>query len=128
MKTFIVSLILASLAFGFVVWNSVCISAKLDNLLELAEALPADADAFDENDPATKEHMEALWQLWDKNFNRIAFTSGYENIDRADDAAVTMYVSFQNGSADDFTIARQAFCDGIERLKTLESFTLNGIL
>ena len=60
MKTFIVSLILASLAFGFVVWNSVCISAKLDNLLELAEALPADADAFDENDPATKEQMEAL--------------------------------------------------------------------
>ena len=83
---------------------------------------------FDENDPATKEQMEALWQLWDKNFNRIAFTSGYENIDRADDAAVTMYVSFQNGNADDFTIARQAFCDGIERLKTLESFTLNGIL
>ena len=128
MKTFLASLILAGAVLTFVICNASYIGGKIDDLLALAEALPSTAEAFEAEDPIAKEKMETLWELWDKSFERIAFTSGYDNINRADDALLTMYVSFQNGNADDFTTARMAFCDGLKRLKMLESFSLDGIL
>lgn len=127
MKTFLVSLVLTAAVLTFVICNSLYIGGKIEELLAIAEELPADADAF-EADAAAEEKMEQLWTLWDESFERIAFTSGYENLNRADDAILTMYISFQNRNADDFTIARMTFCDGLKRLKMLESFSLDGIL
>ncbi len=128
MKTFLVSLVLTAAVLTFVICNSLYIGGKIEELLAIAEELPADADAFEADAAAAEEKMEQLWTLWDESFARIAFTSGYENINRADDAILTMYISFQNRNADDFTIARMTFCDGLKRLKMLESFSLDGIL
>lgn len=128
MKTFLVSLVLTAAVLTFVICNSLYIGGKIEELLAIAEELPADADAFEADAAAAEEKMEQLWTLWDESFERIAFTSGYENINRADDAILTMYISFQNRNADDFTIARMTFCDGLKRLKMLESFSLDGIL
>ena len=55
------------------------------------------------------------------------FTAGYDNINRADDAILLMYISYRDGDGDDFAVARMTFCDGLKRLKMLESFTLDGI-
>ena len=47
MKTFIASLLLISAVLTFVICNSCYIGGKIDALLEIAEMLPADADAFE---------------------------------------------------------------------------------
>ncbi len=127
MKTFIASLLLISAVLTFVICNSCYIGGKIDELLEIAETLPADADAFEAGKDTLEEDMERLWQMWDESFNRIAFTAGYDNINRADDAILLMYISYRDGDGDDFAVARMTFCDGLKRLKMLESFTLDGI-
>lgn len=127
MKTFIVALLLISIVFTFVVCNSCYIGNKIDTLLEIAETLPSDADAFEADKNNIEEDMERLWQMWDESFNRIAFTAGYDNINRADEAILSMYISYRNGNGDDFAVARMSFCDGLKRLRMLESFTLDGI-
>ena len=128
MKTFLIALILAGSVLTFVICNAFYIGGKVDELLATAQELPADAEAFEATAGTAKEKMEKLWQLWDACFERIAFTSGYDNLNRADDAMLTMYVSFQNENTDDFMIAKMTFCDALKRLKLLESFSLNGIL
>lgn len=127
MKTFIASLLLISAVLTFVICNSCYIGGKIDALLEIAEMLPADADAFETGKDTLEDSMDLLWQMWDKSFNRIAFTAGYDNINRADDAILLMYISYRDGDGDDFAVARMTFCDGLKRLKMLESFTLDGI-
>lgn len=127
MKTFIVAILLISAVFTFVICNAYYIGGKIDALLEIAEALPADARTFEDSYTGTEEDMNRLWQMWDESFNRIAFTTGYDNINRADDALLSMYISYQNGNGDDFAVARMTFCDGLKRLKMLESFSLDGI-
>ena len=127
MKTFIASLLLISAVLTFVICNSCYIGGKIDALLEIAEMLPADADAFEAGKDTLEDNMERLWQMWDESFNRIAFTAVYDNINRADDAILLMYISYRDGDGDDFAVARMTFCDGLKRLKMLESFTLDGI-
>ena len=127
MKTFIASLLLISAVLTFVICNSCYIGGKIDALLEIAEMLPADADAFEAGKDTLEDNMERLWQMWDESFNRIALTAGYDNINRADDAILLMYISYRDGDGDDFAVARMTFCDGLKRLKMLESFTLDGI-
>ena len=73
MKTFIASLLLISAVLTFVICNSCYIGGKIDALLEIAETLPADADAFEAGKDTLEEDMERLWQMWDESFNRIAF-------------------------------------------------------
>lgn len=127
MKTFIVALLLFGTVLTFVICNAFYIGKKIDSLLEIAESLPADASTFEAEYAEIETDIARLWQIWDESFNRIAFTTGYDNINRADDALLSLYVSFQNGNADDFTVARMTFCDGLKRLKMLESFSPDGI-
>jgi len=127
MKTFVVAILLISAVFTFVLCNAYYIGGKIDALLEIAETLPADARAFEADYAKTEETINRLWQMWNESFNRIAFTTGYENINRADDALLSMYVSYQNGNGDDFAVAKMTFCDGLKRLKMLESFSPDGI-
>jgi len=128
MKTFITALLIMAVVLTFVICNTVYITGKIDAMLDIAESLPADADAFDADYNSTKEAVERLWQMWDHTIDAIAFTSGYDNINRADDAITTLCISYRNQNGDDFSVARQSFCDSMKRLRKLESFHPDGLL
>ena len=57
MKTFLVSLVLAAAVLTFVICNSLYIDGKIEELLAIAEELPADADAFEADAAAAEEKM-----------------------------------------------------------------------
>ncbi len=126
MKTFLTALILFALIVGFVIWNTLDLQKTFQELLTLTESLPFEAEDF-KKDAATKETVDKLYRLWDKKFNRIAFTSGYENCNRADEALGSLFIHYQNDNAEDFTHARLMFWDSLRRLKMLEGFYFDSI-
>ena len=126
MKTFLAALVLFALIVGFVVWNTVDLQKTFQELLTLTESLPFEAQDF-RKDAKTQETVERLYRLWDQKFDRIAFTSGYDNCNRADEALGSLFIHFQNDNAEDFTHARLIFWDSLRRLKMLESFHLDSI-
>ncbi len=126
MKTFITALIMLALITGLVIWNAVELSHTMKELIALTEALPVNADEFvknEKNDAA----LDALIRLWDRNFTRIALTSAYENLNRADEAIGSLAVHYQNDNANDFTHARLMAWDSLNRMKDFESFSLKNI-
>lgn len=127
MKTFIVSLFIFTLIAVLVVWNALYIGNTADALLTLAESLPQDKEAFERGGEETAMLMDSLYGLWDDRFPRLAFTAGYDNINRADDAVLQMRVCLENDNPEDFCVARAIFCDGIKRLRSLEGFSFHGI-
>ena len=126
MKTFLAALVLFALIVGFVVWNTIDLQKTFQELLTLTEALPFEAEDF-RKDAQTQETVENLYRLWDKKFSRIAFTGGYENCNRADEALGSLFIHFQNDNAEDFTHARLMLWDSLRRLKMLESFHFDSI-
>ena len=127
MKTFIVSLLLLTLTLAFVIWNAWDLNKTLDSMLDLTQALPKESATFRKN-TENEKLLDTLWQLWDKNFNRLTVTTGYSNCNRADEAIVSMIAHYQNGNAEDFTHARLLLWDSLKRMKMLESVSLHSIL
>lgn len=126
MKTFFAALVIFALVLGFVIWNAVDLQKTFGEMLTLTEALPFEAADFKQT-PETQEIVDKLYRLWDKKFARIAFTSGYENCNRADEAIGALFLHYHNNNAADFTHARLMFWDSLRRLKMLESFHFDSI-
>lgn len=124
MKTFFTALVLMALVIGFVIWNAFSITGKIDELLLLAESFPKNAEDFEAKHDVLFHDVEKFYALWDKAIPRLAFTSGYDNLNRADSAAILLYASYQNRCAADFVAARYDFYDALSRLRELESFRL----
>lgn len=126
MKTFVIAIIIFSVVIGFVIWNAIDLQKSFGEMLALTEALPFDIEDF-KQDAQTKELVDKLYYLWDKKFDRIVFTSGYENCNRADEAITALFVHYKNNNASDFTHARLILWDSLRRLKMLESFHFDSI-
>jgi len=100
---------------------------RIDAMLELTETLPQTEKDFEQLSPDTEETVRQLIGLWDREFPFIAFTAGYENTNRCDEAIGALSVHYQNGSVSDFTVALAVFCDALSRLRILEGFHLESI-
>ncbi len=120
MKTFIIALLIMALVLCFVIWNSISITKKIDALLKLAQSFPDNAEAFESHSTAIAADVEKFYALWDKTITRLAYTSGYENLNRADAAVILLYAGYQNRCATDFVNARYDFIDALSRLRELE--------
>ena len=126
MKTFLIALLLLLLIVGFVICNTIDLQKTLHELIALTEALPFEASEFRQS-PETQEIVEKLYHLWDKEFNRIVFTSGYLNCNRADEELTALFIHYRNNNAEDFTHARLLLWDSLCRLKILEGFHFDSI-
>ncbi len=127
MKSFIVALILICSVTVFIIINAGQTVSAIDEMLALAESLPQNVDIFDTEYENIQETVYSLCLLWDKKFPYIAFTAGYENTNRCDEAIGSIRVHFENRNGTDFTVARAEFCDCLDRLRILEGFHLQGI-
>ncbi len=128
MKSFLIALSLILAVSVFVCINAHCTVRTIDELLTLANELPKTAEEWDTAHEGAADTVTALCTLWDKKFPFIAFTAGYENTNRCDEAIGAMLVHFQNENDTDFTVARAEFCDCLKRLRILEGFHIQGIL
>ena len=93
MKTFICALAIVCILTGVVVLNMLSINRTVDEMLDIASSVPErDGDIADDfSDVAEK--VEKLWELWDKKITKLAYTVGYDDINRADDAMSELYTS-----------------------------------
>ena len=127
MKSFILALILLLSAIVFVGLNGYGTVNRIDSMLDLASTLPQTELEFQHTDINIAETVKLLTDLWDKSFPLISFTAGYENTDRCDEAIGALSVHFQNKNTADFTVALSEFCDGLNRLRILESLRWESI-
>jgi hypothetical protein len=126
MKSFIFALLLLLAVSLFATVHSVRTVARIDNLLKLADTLPTSEEAITASSAVT-ENVTALIALWDREFPAIAFSVGYQNTDRCDEAIGALAVHFRNNNGADFTVALTEFRDSLCRLRILEGFHPEGI-
>lgn len=125
MKSFIVACILLLSVTLFVVFNAHTTVSAIDEMLALADTLPQTAADFEYGE--AEEKVLALTALWDQKFPCIAFTAGYENTNRCDEAIGALTIHFKNQNALDFAVSLSEFKDTLERLRILEGFHHEGI-
>jgi hypothetical protein len=126
MRSFIFAVFLLSAVTVFTAINAVQTVRRIDEMLALADTLPKNEEEFSSAEDIDKNVL-ALIELWDREFPAIAFTAGYDNTNRCDEAIGALEVHFRNNNGADFSVALSEFCDGISRLRILEGFRLEGI-
>ncbi len=127
MKTFICALVIVFVLCGCVVLNMFSINKTIDEMLDIACSVPERGNDISEDFSDISESVEKLWELWDKKIAKLAFTVGYDDINRADDAMGELYTSYITKTKDSFITARMKFIDAIRRIRQMENFNLHSI-
>ena len=96
-------------------------------MLDIACSVPERGSDISEDFSDISESVEKLWELWDKKIAKLAFTVGYDDINRADDAMSELYTSYITKTKDSFITARMKFIDAIRRIRQMENFNLHSI-
>lgn len=122
MKTFIASLVIFALLCVFVGVNSAITSKSLYELINLTESLPDSTEEFNGNYEFIRADVEKLFDMWDKKIDKFSYIMSYDMLDRADDAALSLYSAYLTGDAEDFVLARMKLSDCLKRLKVLCGF------
>lgn len=127
MKSFIFALLMLLSVCIFITVNACKTTARIDEMLSLTEILPKNEDEFKNQTREIETAVMELTRLWEKYFPSIAFTAGYENTNRCDEAIGALEIHFANGNGEDFTVSLSEFCDAISRVRMLEGFHWQGI-
>ena len=125
MKSFVSAIVILALTIGVVAANMLYVGQILGELEEILDGLPISADDFSSGNFGDK--IEALWKKWDESVGIIALTTGYPDIDRADDAIIEAVQSYRNGDMDGFLTARIRASDAVARMKKLASVSFDSI-
>ena len=125
MKSFVSAIVILALTVGVVAANMLYVGRILGELEEILDGLPISADDF--NADSFGDEIEALWEKWDESVGIIALTTGYPDIDRADDAIIEAVQSYRNGDMDGFLTARIRASDAVARMKKLASVSFDSI-
>lgn len=126
MKSFLLAIILLLTVTLFVSINAGKTVSRIDEMLRIANTLPKTEDAFLSAEDIGNEVL-ILIELWDQDFPKIARTAGYANTNRCDQAIGALAIHFQNQSGAEFAVSLTEFCDGLQRLRTLEGISWEGI-
>ncbi|MBQ8495842.1 MAG: hypothetical protein IJ489_00095 [Clostridia bacterium] len=125
MRSFIIAWVLLFSVILFVSLNAFVTVRAIDEMTALAETIPLSANDISYETDAEKVHTLAA--LWDRWFPYIAFTAGYTNTERCDQALGALTVYFGNRNFSDFAAALSEFHDALLRLRILEGFHIEGI-
>ena len=124
MRSFVSAIIILVITLGIVTANMLYVGQILGDLENILRCLPGDADSFGSG---YDEEIEALWETWDESVGIIALTTGYPDIDRADDAIIEAVQSYKNGDASSFLTARIRAIDAVARMKKLAGVSFESI-
>ena len=128
MKTFVTSLMIFAIVCAAVFSLSALFSARLTELYNLASDLPENKTELAKNHESALRQIEELRALWYKTMRIFPYFMGYDILDRADDAAQTLFSCAGTGETSEFFSARLRFCDALKRLDELCSVSLEGIM
>jgi hypothetical protein len=122
LKSFIIACILLGLVGTFVCLHTHHTAEILNEISALTQAIPTTETEFFTEYASVSSYISELCSLWDRYFSYIAFTIGYDNTNRCDEAICDLQAYCENRSAEDFAAALLRFRDALDRLRMLESF------
>ena len=125
MRSFVSAIVILALTLGIVAANMVYVGRILGELEDILGSLPRNEDEFISG--SFGEEIETLWEIWDEGVGIIALTTGYPDIDRADDAIIEAVQSYRNGDMGSFLTARIRASDAVARMKKLASVSFESI-
>ncbi|MBQ8404758.1 MAG: hypothetical protein IJX55_10130 [Clostridia bacterium] len=127
MKTFIVALIIFALLCGAIFGVSSFVLGRISELSGLALALAEDEAEFFPPSERLLSGTEEFFALWDKSMRVFPYIMGYEMLDRADEAALSLRSYAKSGERAEFLAAKMRFLDSVERLRELFSVRFESI-
>ena len=127
MKSFIFALLMLFSVTVFIIFNAYQTVSNIDEMLLLTDLLPRNEKDFENCAEETSLAVYELTKLWDRCFPLIAFSAGYENTNRCDEAIGALAIHFENKNGEDFSVALSEFRDSLSRLRILEGFHWQGI-
>ena len=115
MRSFFTSLTILLVMIGLIIWNSVWVTGKLDNLLDICEKI-------ENGSPA----LEELTSGWQDCRNIVSLSINHSEIDRAENAICGL-LSYPFGS-DDFMSRLRELESALNRISDAQKFRLDNIL
>jgi hypothetical protein len=113
MKTFISSIIIFALVCVFIITSSIGLSRRLSEIGVIAAELPSTEEEFAKNKDGAYRKTKELCSLWQKTMEILPYFIGYDMLQAANEAALTMQANMESGVRDDFFNARLKFCDAV---------------
>ncbi len=127
MKTFIAAVIIFALLCCAIFGIYVFVMGRVSALSALALALPEDAADFTPPSASLLRDAEEFFFLWDKSMRVFPYIMGYEMLERADEAALSMLSYAKSGERAEFAAAKARFLDSIARIRELFGLNLASI-
>lgn len=119
LKTFIAATIIFALLCSAIFGISSAVVQRLGELTALALALPEDAGEFSPPSERLLSQTTQLGVLWEKSMHFFPYIMGYEMLDRADEAALSLAAYAKSGEQAEFLAAKTRFLDSVARLREL---------
>jgi hypothetical protein len=127
LKTFIAAIIIFAILCGTVFGISAFILHRLSELSAIANDLPQEETDFSPPSESLLERTRALYALWDKSMRFFPYIMDYNMLERADEAALSLFSYAKSGEQAEFLAAKASFSDAIARLRVLFSTSLSSI-
>ncbi|MBQ0125564.1 MAG: DUF4363 family protein [Clostridiales bacterium] len=121
MKSFIAALIIAAAVITFVIANMECVTKLLDEIEQTLSSLP------EKISPEADEIIDGLFEKWNESVEKIALTTAYPDIDRADDAINETVCYFRHGANEEYAASLSRAKDALARLKLLSGLNTKSI-
>ena len=128
MKTFISSIIIFAIVCGFIVTSSVCMSRRLSQIGVIAAELPSTEEALDKDAEGARRKTREVCYLWQRTMELLPYFAGYDMLQAANEAALTMQSSVECGARDDFFNARLKFCDAVSLIREFFGISAKSLL
>lgn len=126
MKTFVSSMLIFALLCVLVFSASAFVKERLRGLAALAADLPASNEEF-AKESDLKGKAERLRSLWTQSMVFFPYIMGYDMLDRADDAVLSLCAAAEAESREELFAARLRFLDALSRLDTLFGLSAESI-
>lgn len=124
MKVFIGAVIITALLVAFMIVNMTEINSAIDALCDMISSIPLDIDDMSDD---ICDIANDISKFWSEIIEKIAFTTSYSDIDRADDAITDLTSNCRLGRYDEIVVSCQKALDALKRIKRLASITKESI-
>lgn len=122
MKTFTVSIVLAVLMLGVIVWNAFYINNVANEMERRLDELP------DVSSPDCAGFAEDLRRQWETHDDWVGLTVSYTITDRVSEQAAVLSACAECGDLYGFRTARALLRDAVGDMRRLERFHVGNLL
>ena len=127
MKSVITAAVLLIVSIFGCLYLSSAVSARIDELYKMTEALPQNQSTYKEHQAVYLSAAEDIGTYWSETVPFFSYVCGYAAMNRADEAVWMLYAAMQAEDHASAMIARYQLLDALRRMRELERISLASI-